>query len=460
MVPAGGRSWSTLAPRDMWPWPCGRAERGQGPDTSALPRALPRAGLAPAGHGPKASPAPRPRCQGQPHGLGNGHRTPGSGQHPTAPSASAPHGGRLPSAAGRLWRSLALQFIVGNHENTANVTEPRRNYSSSDGSRHAATSAGPRGGWRPRAAPGQARSRPRGSSPPRLRAVWHRVVLTGAKRVPPEHVQAGSGPVPRAGRGTGRAGRACGALGTGQSSQRGSAAPGESGGHSPAARGMDPVVAVPGRSGHARPRRCSRASRVENEPFLKKVLKPHSSPASPRPLSPSPAASPTPASTQPLPPTITPTVTCRPPPHAAPCPACTPLPGPSLGLPLCQDLACTLCPARLGKGAGGWGEGMAELSPSPPPIPQNKRLVCSQLAAGPGLPSLCSAPCSLVCPPGPGAHWAIGGHSQCACGEHGHRSVQLGKAPDGHFTLLLVGHQLLEMQGTPSDEAEGRADGP
>lgn len=114
-----------------------------------------------------------------------------------------------------------------------------------------------------------------------------------------------------------------------------------------------------------------------------------------------------------------------------------------------------------------WGKGQADgerrgrqSCPRPPPSHKTNARPAPSWRQGQGCPRCALLPARSCGPPGPGARWAIGGHSRRMCGEHGHGSVQLGKAPDGHFTLLLVGHQLLEMQGTPSDEAEGRADGP
>lgn len=139
--------------------------------------------------------------------------------------------------------------------------------------------------------------------------------VMGAQRVPPEHVQAASGPVPRAGRGTGRAGRAHGSPGDRAEQPAVLCGPRESGGHSPAARGRDPVVAVPGRSGCARPRRCSRVSRIENEPFFKKSS--HLVPAQPPPaLSPQAQLPPPPQPAPSLSPPLSP-----PPSPAAPLPA-------------------------------------------------------------------------------------------------------------------------------------------
>lgn len=121
------------------------------------------------------------RRTAQPHGLA-ARASPTASPMGTTPqgAASTPQppvpvlpAGRLPSAMGCLWRSLALHFIVGNHENTAIVTEPRRNYSSSDGSWHGTPGMGPPGGWQPCVAPGLVGSRPRGPSPRWLRVVWH-----------------------------------------------------------------------------------------------------------------------------------------------------------------------------------------------------------------------------------------------------------------------------------------------
>lgn len=142
----------------------GRA--GVGPDTSALPR-LGRVGIC----WPQHKGQPGPMAPGSRHASGHAsgqsglmapwpaqHHSPVTPQplHPTVPKlptqsqgslvpwhpypmhslgpwTAQPHG---PPVAGRLWRSLALQFIVGKHENTVFVvTEPRRNDSSSVRSR-------------------------------------------------------------------------------------------------------------------------------------------------------------------------------------------------------------------------------------------------------------------------------------------------------------------------------------
>lgn len=114
---------------------------------------------------PRAAPRPRPAPHSPP---------------PPPPTPVLPAG---------LWRSLALQFIVGNHENTANVTEPRRNYSSSDGSRHGTAGTSPP--WWMVA--------PRSSRPGPIPTPWPQPTpaacglalsgVTGTWRVPPERRQ-------------------------------------------------------------------------------------------------------------------------------------------------------------------------------------------------------------------------------------------------------------------------------
>lgn len=103
-----------------------------------------------------------------------------------APCTAWPHG---PPAAGRLRRSLASQFIVGNHENTAFVvTEPRRNDSSSDGSRCGTAGTAPTA----LGLPGGSDPHPAAPAPPG----WVRFGTegcNGSQAWPSEHVQAGHG---------------------------------------------------------------------------------------------------------------------------------------------------------------------------------------------------------------------------------------------------------------------------
>lgn len=183
--------------------------------------------------------------------------------------------------------------------------------------------------------------------------------------------------------------------------------------HSLEAHRRYPVAAVSGRGGCAWPQCCSQVSHIENEPFLKKVFTPRSSPASPPPPSlPKPSCLPHPSQHPVSPPPITPPPPpVTPPPCTALCPALTPLPGPSLRLTLCPALP--LAPAQSSLELN-WGKGQAdrerrEWQSCPHSPPHHKTNMCLfPAAAGPGLPSLCSAPCLLLSPPGPGAHWVIG----------------------------------------------------
>lgn len=288
--------------------PRGRAQPERASDTSALPRPAPgRIGLCwPQPEGqlcPTASTprGPAPRGAARRAWVG------------AAALSSTPQGAA--AALGWLWRSLALQFIVGNHEKTAIVTEPMRNYSSSDGSQR-----------------GTAAPRPlqRGAAPP-----W---LLATSDPNPASPGWQGRFGTERCKGGTERvlgAGAALGwphAAGREQRTRQCSAAPQEGGG-TPRSRSLTGPS-----GGCAWPRCCSRVSRVKNEPFLQKSLRTLFQPSLPPPSLPQPICLPRPSHCPAAPPTVTPTSSCLPPPRAALRPPGVPLPAPPLGLTLCQDL--------------------------------------------------------------------------------------------------------------------------
>lgn len=228
MGPAGARWGREQDPREAEQQrPRGRAQPERVPDTSALPRpSLGRIGLCwPQPEGQLCPTASTPQGPA-PRGAGSGARV-GAAALPSAPQGAA-------AALGGLWRSLALQFIVGNHEKTAIVTEPMRNYSSSHGSQR-----------------GTAAPRPLqwGAAPPWLLATsdpnpaspgWQGLLGTERWKGGTERV-----------RGVGATRGWSHTTGREQRTRQRSAAPQEGGGHRGPTAPQDPVAAVPGRDAAA-----------------------------------------------------------------------------------------------------------------------------------------------------------------------------------------------------------------